>query len=80
MHAPTKKTFPAVQYDGNCIELEQVLHTNRTSSPERGWPRGSGALIPNPQSLLNIHFPLSVLQSLLILILFRQGVNTCSRH
>ena len=75
-----RKNLSAVQYDGNCTELEQVLHTNRTSSPERGWPRGSGALIPNPHSLLNIHFPLSVFQSSLLFILFRQGVNTFSRN
>ena len=30
-----KNLSGTAQYDGNCIELEQVLHTNRTSSPER---------------------------------------------
>lgn len=30
-----KNLSGTVQYDGNCIELYQVLHTNRTSSPER---------------------------------------------
>lgn len=39
-----------------------------------------GALIPNPHSLLNIHYPLSVFQSSLMLILFREGVKTCSRN
>ena len=53
----------------------QIEHRHR-----RGRPRGSGALIPNPRSLLNIYFPLSVFQSSLLLILFRQGVNTCSRN
>ena len=53
----------------------QIEHRHRRSSP-----RGSGALIPNPHSLLNIHFPLSMFKSSLLLILFRQGVNTCSRN
>ena len=55
------------------------LHKSNIVTEER-WPRGSGALIPNPHSLLNIHYPLSVFQSSLMLILFREGVKTCSRN
>ena len=60
--------------NSNDIELEQVVHSYRTSCYRSGWPRGFGKL---PTSHLNICFHLSGSLSSFLFIHSRYGPNTC---
>ena len=55
------KSFLVWYQQSKGTELEQVVHTYRTSSCLTGWPRGFGEL--NPRCSLNISFRLSWSQS-----------------
>ena len=64
--------------NSNGTELEQVMHTNRTSC-RSGWPRGFVELNPGrPRPW--IFTRLNLFQSSFILIHFCYGPNTCARE
>ena len=63
--------------NNNSTELEQVVHTHRISCLS-SWPIGFGPLNPNPPS--EYLPPSQRFHSLLLLIHFRYGPNTCSNY